>query len=491
MKKIVFGFVFVFLFTSCKKTDLPSTPTIVVKQEESVKFKTNLDSGTFSLNIDTLNLTIDMLSVLPDSGVILQIELKKNPEETILLNLDTLTKQSKFQLKIPGFTTRSEYSLKVSMKSKLYPTNLASKILKIQRGRVIVNYLKPSYELFSRVKLWQDYPLGYASVAKLDYDGDGLEDYVSFSGYNPLETYTWPGPVFEKFNGTSFVKQQISFPGNNLFAEKVLVGDFNNDTYPDLFLVSHIDEWAGCNNCKPTPINPPHIIFNSPTGFNKIKSFTDIPGDWTPGCSGDIDNDGDLDVLIFSHHQDVSPKSRALINNGVGEFTYSDYGVSDIEWADRSELVDMNKDGFLDLIINDIVDENGYANRFRILWGTGGPFSKLNSIRIPVSNSLWMISIAAEDLDNDGIRELVCVSGSASGVWELSIFKTTDFKTFTDITTTVVKDYKQNIGDGIMNGPVQVQDLNGDGKMDIFTSDRKLNIIWQKDTDGFYKRKAL
>lgn len=47
------------------------------------------------------------------------------------------------------------------------------------------------------------------------------------------------------------------------------------------------------------------------------------------------------------------------------------------------------------------------------------------------------------------------------------------------------------IVDGIMNGDVKVQDLNGDGKLDIFAADRRLNLIWQKDLDGVYKRKPL
>lgn len=42
-----------------------------------------------------------------------------------------------------------------------------------------------------------------------------------------------------------------------------------------------------------------------------------------------------------------------------------------------------------------------------------------------------------------------------------------------------------------MNDPIQVQDLNGDGKLDIFTPDRRLNLIWQQDARGTYKRKAL
>jgi hypothetical protein len=151
----------------------------------------------------------------------------------------------------------------------------------------------------------------------------------------------------------------------------------------------------------------------------------------------------------------------------------------------------MNNDGFLDLIVNDVIDENGYANRFRVLWGNGGPFSEQNSVRLPYSNQLYMISIAAEDLDNDGRRELITVGGKVSGDWEINIFKTTDFKTYQNITSTLIKDNDKKTTDGIMNGAIQVQDLNGDGKMDIFSADRRMKLIWQKDVDGVYKRKAL
>jgi hypothetical protein len=476
-------------FLSCNKAD----ETVSKPQEVKIYFTLTPDQnlGIYTLSKDTLDLTISVTSAVPESGLIYQIEAKRSSDNKIIHQTDSNSKNNKFQLKIPGFGLKAEYSVKVTVSSKGNPLNSESNTIQIVRNRIVVNFLKPSYELFSKVKVWQDYPRGYASVAKLDFDGDGLEDYVWFEGYDVNKTYTWPGPIFEKFNGSTFNKQPISFPGTQLFAEKILVGDFNNDTYPDLFLVSHIDEWAGCTNCKPTPINPPHIIFNSANGFNRVKSLTDIIGDWTPGCSGDIDKDGDLDILLFSHHQDVSPKSRALINNGAGEFTYADWGISNIDWADRAELVDMNNDGFLDLVINDVIDENGYANRFRVLWGNGGPFSEQNSVRLPYSNQLYMISIAAEDLDNDGKRELITVGGKVNGDWEINIFKTTDFKSYQNPTSTLIKDNDKKITDGIMNGPIQVQDLNGDGKMDIFSADRRLNLIWQKDVDGVYKRKSL
>jgi hypothetical protein len=470
---------------SCKKSDK-------ISQEGQVNFSLTPGNGldAYTLSSDTLDLVISVSSGVPDDGLNFQIEAKRSSDNSVICKIDSTAKRNTVQLKIPGFILKADYTVKVTVSYKVNPLNTHTKTIQVVRGRISTNFLKPSYELFSRVKKWQDYPAGNASVAKLDFDGDGLEDYVWFEGYDASKPYPWPGPIFEKFNGNTFIKQPISFPNTQLFAEKILVGDFNNDTYPDLFLVSHIDEWAGCTNCQPTPVNPPHIIFNSANGFSRVKSFTDITGDWTPGCSGDLDKDGDLDVLLFSHHQSVSPTSRALINNGSGEFTYSDFGISAIQWADRAELIDMNNDGYLDLIVNDVVDENGYANRFRILWGNGGPFSEANSVRISYSNQIYMISIAAEDLDNDNKRELITIGTNANGVWEINIFKTTNFHTYQNVTASIILDNLKKGTDGSV-GPVQVQDLNGDGKLDIFAADRRRNLLWQKDLDGVYKRKAL
>lgn len=461
------------------------------ESEVNFTFTPISNNGNYILTKDSLDLSISISSIIPETGLIIQIEAKRSFDDKLIYTLDTLSKQNNVLKKISGFEIKGNYLIKITISSKNKPSNSSTKTLQVARNRIAINYLKPSYELFSKVKIWQEYPRGYATVAKLDFDGDGFEDFVWFEGYDPTKSYNWPGPIFEKFNGTNFIKQTFSLPNAKLFAEKILIGDFNNDSYPDLFLVSHMDAWAGCTNCNPTPTNPPHIIFNSENGFNLVKSFNDITGDWTPGCSGDIDNDGDLDVLLFSHHQDVSPSSRALINNGIGEFTYENFGIGDIEWADRAELIDLNNDGFLDLIINDVVDENGYANRFRIFWGNGKPFSKENSIRLPYSNQLFIISISAEDIDNDNIREIITVGSNINGEWEISILKTVDFITYKDITQNSIKDYIKQSKDGIMNGPMQVQDLNRDGKMDIFTADKRLNLIWQKNESGIYVRKSL
>ena len=78
-----------------------------------------------------------------------------------------------------------------------------------------------------------------------------------------------------------------------------------------------------------------------------------------------------------------------------------------------------------------------------------------------------------------------------AGTIKINIFKTSDFKNYQDVTALFIQNNLKTATDGIMNGDVKVQDLNGDGKLDIFAADRRLNLIWQKDVDGVYKRKPL
>ena len=193
---------------SCKKAD----ETVSKPQEVKVNFTLTPDQslGTYTLSKDTLDLTISVTSAVPESGLIYQIEANKSSDNKTIHQTDSNSKNNKLQLKIPGFGLKAEYSVKVTVSSKSNPQNSESKTIQIVRNRIVVNFLKPSYEL-AKVKIWQDYPGGYASVAKLDFDGDGLEDYVWFEGYDVNKTYTWPGPIFEKFNGSSFNKQPISF----------------------------------------------------------------------------------------------------------------------------------------------------------------------------------------------------------------------------------------------------------------------------------------
>lgn len=51
-----------------------------------------------------------------------------------------------------------------------------------------------------------------------------------------------------------------------------------------------------------------------------------------------------------------------------------------------------------------------------------------------------MISIAAEDLDSDGKREWIIVDAKFNGDWEIHIFKTIDFRSFQNLSSSFIQE---------------------------------------------------
>ena len=78
MKNVIF-ILGVFFVISCTKTEAPVTPPPVVVKEETIKFNVtpNNDAGTFTVTKDTLNLTINVSSIVPDNGINIQVEAKR------------------------------------------------------------------------------------------------------------------------------------------------------------------------------------------------------------------------------------------------------------------------------------------------------------------------------------------------------------------------------------------------------------------------------
>ena len=94
--------------------------------------------------------------------------------------------------------------------------------------------------------------------------------------------------------------------------------------------------------------------------YDLIK-FVDKIGFYHGVCSGDIDNDGDLDIFVLG-----ATNSYFLINDGKGNFSYStsQIDVNNIEQQYTCELVDIDKDGYLDLMILNPVSKREFVRIF-------------------------------------------------------------------------------------------------------------------------------
>ena len=503
MKKL---FIFFIIFiVSCSKTENVVNPVVSVIKEDPVKFDLTQDvsSGVVYINSDSLLLNINISSNLPTAGVNCLIEIKRIDTSLITFRLDTNITQKNLNINTTGFNIKAGYTAKIIITSKSTSTNTSSLSFSINRNRVYKNYLKTSYELsnfdtwFSSLQLYKSNGSRYLNnpfideqSTQIDIDGDGQEDLFYYEGYD-LNISPTPNPPPSVFINTGTnLKQQI-WNGPNLkepHGTKILVGDFNNDSLPDLFSLVAVDPPNSSPAGFLNTFDICNLLINSPNGFTKVNEYPD-QGFWYSGCSGDIDNDGDLDIIAFNfHNQTNGVKSRIMWNDGKANFTKDYNGIGTIPVVDQSELCDINKDGKLDLIINFHPNGLNRINDFRILWGNGSGFSLSNSLSIDMPGDWFLQNLDFVDIDGDGFKEIIPSgnynSSNGTPIYFVSIYKTDDNgKTFLDKT---LKYIDNNTASRFFH--IRVQDIDKNGLIDIFSGDKKDNIRWEWNGSKFIKK---
>lgn len=188
-------------------------------------------------------------------------------------------------------------------------------------------------------------------------------------------------------------------PGQSL-ARQNLVGDFNGDGVEDVFIADH-----GLGTHK---------------GFRDSYFLSQPDGSWiessethlsTPdyrvfdhgGAVGDIDADGDLDVVLT----ELEGNLICWVNNGTGYMTKNTCGMVH---AFGIELADMDRDGDLDLVSggSEAADYRPHRSKPSIIWNDGNGNFK-GSIHLPSVNGNWkdVPEVSVADLDNDGDYDIV------------------------------------------------------------------------------------
>ncbi|MEM7199228.1 MAG: VCBS repeat-containing protein [Planctomycetota bacterium] len=289
-----------------------------------------------------------------------------------------------------------------------------------------------------------------------DVDGDGDLDLVAGNGWTGYSSSYYPVPGQNRLflndgigNFVDVTETQLAVPP--AYANAVALGDLDGDG--DLDLVTANGELYA--------VRQNGLYLNDGSGTFTDVTATHLPPDANTSESvalGDVDGDGDLD-LVFGNTMALAGTSLYL-NDGSGRFS----DVTDARLPAQADpvfglvLFDADGDGDLDLAI-------GINGRDRLLLNDGlGSFGDVTIARMP-SLSESTRSLVVSDVDGDGAVDLV--AGSAAGP---QIY-------LGDGAGTFVEDTAARVPGEIFASEVRVADVDGDGDDDMLVGASRNRLL--------------
>jgi len=183
---------------------------------------------------------------------------------------------------------------------------------------------------------------------------------------------------------------------------QLLVADYNNDKVLDFYVADHgVGTHDGVRDSYFLSQSNGTWVESSETHLSHSNFVVFDHG----GATGDIDNDGDMDVVITDTNWKTGTALWCLINDGTGYLNKRKCGGI---FSFALELADIDGDGYLDVLLGAHEFEN---NSFTgIVWNDGsGNFPKHSKTSLPQHKKKWgsVPEVSAADLDNDGDLDIV------------------------------------------------------------------------------------
>ena len=183
---------------------------------------------------------------------------------------------------------------------------------------------------------------------------------------------------------------------------QLLVADYNNDDILDFYIADHgIGTHNGVRDSYFLSQPNGTWLESSKTHLSHSNFVVFDHG----GATGDIDNDGDMDVVITELNGKTGTALWCLINDGTGYLNKRKCGGI---FSFALELADMDGDGHLDVLLGAHEFENNVFTG--IVWNDGsGNFPKHSKTSLPQHKKKWGVipEVSASDLDNDGDLDIV------------------------------------------------------------------------------------
>jgi hypothetical protein len=328
------------------------------------------------------------------------------------------------------------------------------------------------------------------SVAHADVDRDGRTDLLRASIDSQLRV---PLQVLMQTAGGGFIdrtNEVLTVPGPGLvWARKPLSGDYNGDGWPDALFLDHGDDF----NVTTGQFN--QLFLSNGDGTLRYSPSLEVwLGFHHGGASADVDGNGTVDVMAMNSGGGGENLAYFLINDGLGRFSRSINRLP-MELQEQSsyifELIDVDGDGFIDLLTAGGESTEGVTPA-TIYWGSStGLYRAPGKTVFPLPTGFGaVLDFAAEDIDGDGDKDAIVhrqrIGSPPSRYFQ--ILRQVAPRQFVDETASRI-----SIDTSTTTAPFdffRVQDVNGDGYLDIFIDDRsfisKGEYAWTNNGQGVF-----
>ncbi|MBK6950844.1 MAG: T9SS type A sorting domain-containing protein [Crocinitomicaceae bacterium] len=294
------------------------------------------------------------------------------------------------------------------------------------------------------------------NVLAEDMDNDGDLDLI-VAQYLGVRAY-------ENLDGLHFIKKDL--PGIGIYDGVMQYVDLNGDGEKDFICTLQLESFEvtlsdGFGGYSPSQ---DYGAFENPTSTKRPYFDT-----------GDVDGDGDLDVVaVYYEYWSSTQRTNLYLNNGSGNFSST---VLFLDVPTVVKLHDFNYDGYLDLFYSlpGSTAQDGMYVAF-----DDGTNTFPNHVKISDNFADTYVGgnrIKLIDVDSDNIEDIVFTKNSLSGVVSI--------KNYGDGTFGADSLFITNI-----NFPTALtaSDLNNDGKLDISVSTFTENAVYGclKQIDSTY-----
>lgn len=291
---------------------------------------------------------------------------------------------------------------------------------------------------FDSTQTFQDADVGAMAFADVDNDGD--KDLLVTGKGGPILTTLY-------LNNGSGSFTALSNPSLvNVYGGDVKFLDADNDSDLDVFITGRTSSAANTSN----------LYLNNGSGQYSLAtgSIFELMSYGTNDV-GDVDGDGDIDIVATGQNPSGNPVTKLYLNNGSATYTQqSSLPFTNLDLG-AARFIDIENDGDLDLLV--CGENNSGQSTTELYSNNGSGLYSLNTSSL--IDGFTNSDIAIGDVDNDSYDDFI-ICGLSGSTIATKIYMNNGSGVFSELTGVPFAP--------AMAGQVKLADFDNDSDLDVF-----------------------